>query len=121
MTNPRSEWRDTGGQRCLFLLFHGHFSEENARDAMDTICSMADKAEQQITMVWECTGMTGYDTVAREDWQMLIRDIKPKIDSVHLVSASTAIRCWAMGVCAFAGVRITAWDALDQFRGRPWR
>jgi hypothetical protein len=63
--------------------------------------------------------MTGYDTAAREDWQLLIRDIKPKIERIHLVAKSTVICSWAVLVGTFAGITITPWAALDATAGNP--
>ena len=116
--NPRPEWRDLGNRRCLLLRFDGHFSAENALDAISTISSLVEQTEGKTTMVWECTGMTSYDTAAREDWQVLIKDIKSKIESIHLVSESLAVRSWAMVVGSFAGIKITTWATLDDFHTR---
>lgn len=114
--NPRPEWRELWNQRCLLLQFDGHFSAENALDAIGTISALMEQTEGKTTMVWDCTGMTGYDTSAREDWQTLMRDIKPKIHRIHLVSESTVICSWAMLVGTFAGIKISTSAALEEFR-----
>ena len=113
--NPKIAWRDMKDQRCLFLHFDGHFSADHAQQAISVISPMVEKTEGKITMVWECSDMAGFDTAAREDWQIFIKDIRSKIERIHLVSKKIVIRSGAMVIGIFAGIKITTWAALDDF------
>jgi len=114
--NPQIEWRDVKDQRYLLMHFTGHFSADNARNAISTISPLITKAERKITMVWECTGMAGFDIAAREAWQIFIRDIKSKIEKIHLVSNKLVIRSGAVVIGIFAGIRIATWATLDEWQ-----
>ena len=116
--NPKIAWRDMRDQRCLFLHFDGHFSAENARNAIISISTMIKMTEEKIIMVWECTGMEGFDTAAREAWQNFIRDIKSKIEKIHLVSNKIVIRSGAVVVGIFAGIKIYSWATLDELNAQ---
>ena len=112
--NPTIEWRSMKDHRYLVLHFDGHFSAENARSAISTISSMVRMTEQKIIMVWECTGMAGFDIAAREAWQLFIKDISSKIEKIHLVSNKLVIRSGAVVVGIFAGIKISSWATLDE-------
>jgi hypothetical protein len=112
--NPKIEWQSMKNHRYLVLHFDGHFSAENARNAISTISSMIRMTEEKIIMVWECTGMAGFDTAARESWSIFMRDIKSKIDKIHLISNKIVIRSGAVVVGIFAGIRIASWATWDE-------
>jgi hypothetical protein len=116
MLNPTIEWRDLRNRRCLFLRFEGHLSSEDAQRAITTLSSMVGKHEGKLTMVWECTQMGGFDTEAREAWQVFIKSIKLKIEAIHLISNNVAIRSGARVVGIFAGIKVVTWAGLDEFR-----
>jgi hypothetical protein len=67
-------------------------------------------------MVWECTAMVGYDRGAREAWQVFIKNIKPKIETINLVSQNILIRTGAMVIGIFSGIKIVPWVSLDDFK-----
>jgi len=112
--NPKIEWQNMKDHRYLVLYFHGHFSAEDAQNAISTISSMIGTTEEKIIMAWECTGMTGFDIAAREAWQIFIKKIKSKIEKIHLVSDKIVIRSGAIVVGIFAGIKISSWATLDE-------
>ena len=111
--NPAIEWRNVNEKRCLFLRFDGHFSAENAQQAISTITSLVKKTAGRLTMVWECSDMAGYDTAAREAWQVFMKDMTNRTERIHLISDKVVIRSGAMVVGIFAGIKITTWARLD--------
>lgn len=113
--NPMIEWRVVKNQKCLFLSFDGHFSSDHAQHAINNIRKMIGDVDDKFTMVWECTSMGGYDAGAREYWQVFIKNIKPKIAGIHLVSPNIVIRSGAVVVGIFAGIKITSWASLGDF------
>ncbi len=112
--NPTFEWQDRKDERYLLLHFARHFSAESARDAIRTISPMIMKTEGKITMVWECSDMAGFDQAAREAWQIFVKDIKSKIERIHLVSNKLLIRSGAVVVGIFAGIKINTWAKIDE-------
>jgi hypothetical protein len=114
--NPIIEWLDIRNKRCLFLSFDKHFSSENAQSVINIIQPMIDEINGKFTMVWECSTMVGYDAGAREAWQVFIKKIKPKIESINLVSQNILIRTGAMVIGIFAGIKIVTWVSLDDFQ-----
>ena len=115
MMNPVVEWKDINNQRFLFMSFDGKLFGEDAEQAISTIPALLLGHEGKITLVWECTHMSNYDTVAREAWQSYIKEIKPRIEAVHLISNRMLIRTGAMVVGVFAGIKVIMWDSLDEF------
>jgi hypothetical protein len=114
--NPEIQWTDIKNKPHLFLRFSGRFSSEDARSAIKTIQSMVDKVDGTFTMVWECLDMIGFDAGAREAWQVFIKDVKPKIEAIHLISNNILIRTGARVVGIYAGIKILAWASLDEFQ-----
>jgi hypothetical protein len=114
--NPVIEWLDIRNKRCLLLRFDKHFSSEDAHSAINIIQPMVDDLNGKFTMVWECSIMVGYDAKAREAWQIFIKNIKPKIESINLVSKNIVIRTGAMVIGIFTGIKIVTWTSLDDFQ-----
>lgn len=102
--------------RCLFVIFDGHFSVEDAQLAISTITSMIQAEKGKLNMVWECTRMSGYDHEAREAWQDFIKGIEPRVLAIHLISKRALVRSGAMVIGIFAGIKITPWTDLEQFQ-----
>ena len=114
--NPKIEWLDIRDKRCMLLRFDKHFSSENAQSAINLLQPMIDNIHGKFTMVWECSAMVGYDTPAREAWQVFISHIKPKIETINLISQNVIIRTGAMVIGIFAGIKIVTWARLDDFQ-----
>jgi hypothetical protein len=110
------EWFDIRNKRCLLLRFDKHFSSENAQSAINILQPMIDDINGKLTMVWECSTMVGYDARAREAWQAFIKNIKPKIETINLVSQNIVIRTGAMVIGIFSGIKIVTWASLDDFQ-----
>jgi hypothetical protein len=116
--NPEIKWTDIKNKPHLFLRFSGRFSSEDARSAIKTLQPMADKVDGGFTMVWECSDMSGFDTDARESWQVFVKNIKPKIEAIHLISGNILIRTGARVVGIYAGIKIVPWTSLDAFQNQ---
>lgn len=116
--NPIIKWQNMRNQRYLLVNFDGHLSPEDAQRAIGVIHSMIDDVDGKCTMVWECTGMAGYDTGAREAWQVFMKNIKQKVEAINVVSGNVVIRTGAMVVGMFAGIKIFTWTSLDDFQNQ---
>jgi hypothetical protein len=116
MANPEVQWTDIKNKPHLFLRFIERFTSEDAQVAIRTIQPMVDKVDGRFTMVWECSDMVGFETGAREAWQVFIKNIKPKIETIHLISRNILIRTGARVVGIYAGIKIVAWASLDAFQ-----
>jgi hypothetical protein len=110
------EWLDIRNRRYLFLRFDKRFSSENAQSAINIIQPMIGDITGKFTMIWECSAMVGYDRGAREAWQVFIKNIKPKIDVINLISQNILIRTGAMVIGIFAGIKVIPWASLDAFK-----
>jgi hypothetical protein len=77
---------------------------------------MIGDGDGKFAMVWECTSMGGYEVEAKEIWQAFIKNIRQRLVAVHLITPNIVIRSGAMVIGIFAGLRITTWASLDEFR-----
>jgi hypothetical protein len=113
--NPTIEWCDIKSRRCLVLHFDRYLSEEDAQNAVSQLTSMIGPSSDKVVMVKECTRMTDYDSGAREAWQKFIKNIKSRLEAIHLVSNNFLIRIGATAIGVFAGIKIHAWADMEQF------
>lgn len=111
--NPIIEWRTIGNQRYLTLCFSGRFTSESAYHSISNLTPLIAEHEGGLAMIWECTKMIGYDLSARDAWQTFIKEFKPKIEIIHLVSNSYLIRTGAKVIGAFTGIKICSWERFD--------
>ena len=79
------------------------------------MASMIESSSSNLLMVWECTLMANYDSVAREARQKFIKDIKPKLEAIHLISNNLLIRVGASTIGMIASVKIHTWEDMEQF------
>lgn len=102
-------------QRCLVLHFNIYFTEANARQAIADLGPLLAGEGSRVTMVWECTHMTGYDQAARDLWQEFIKGLLPKVAAIHLVSQNLLIRVGGSVVGIFAGAKVSTWASFQEF------
>lgn len=112
--SPTMAWRVVQGKRCLHLRFEGRFTLEDCREALRTLAGRFREEDPPITMVWECTEMTGFDTQAREAWGRFLRANRYKIAAIHLIADKVLIRTGGMGVGVFARIPVTPWRSLAE-------
>lgn len=116
--NPTIECRMKRNKPYLFLYFEGHLSEDDTMQAIFTIISRLKECKGTTTMVWECTRMTGYDEASREMWQEFMKDIKNRLEEVHLISKNVLIRVGGSVVGMFVGMKITTWSSIEEFEAK---
>lgn len=116
--NPTIECRMERSKPYLFLYFDGHLSEDDTMEAILKIISLFKECKGKTTMVWECTRMTGYDEGSREMWQEFMKDIRTRLEEVHLISQNVLIRVGGSVVGMFAGMKITTWSSIEEFQAK---
>jgi hypothetical protein len=100
------------------MRFEGKLTTEEALSAISRLQGMVDPLDGKITLVWECTNMKGFDTAAREAWQVFIKNISSKIAAIHLITPNLLIRSGALVIGAFARLKITSWPDFSAYQAQ---
>lgn len=107
MNNPRIEWIRKGEKECLQFIFHGHFSEKAAAEAVEKWRRTFSAApEEKITLIWNCLEMNDYDHQARTLWQNACKEMKDRIDVIWVITNSLLIRMGASVISVFSSLKI---------------
>ncbi len=90
---PRIEWSKKSGRQCLKFTFGENLT---ARDAATAIVKWkaafeSKKDEKKIVLVWDCVKMKEYESDARTQWVGALKEMKPRIDSIWLITDSVLI------------------------------
>ncbi|KPK02013.1 MAG: hypothetical protein AMK71_03780 [Nitrospira bacterium SG8_35_4] len=115
--NPKIEWLMKSGKNYLKFTFKGSLSKEMAsvaikkwRDAFHL------KAEEKITLVWDCLEMEGYDTESRKSWQNALKEMKDQIETIWLITTSNVIKMGASIMGAFSTLKIRTVSTESEIR-----
>ncbi len=115
---PEVAWQEVDGQRCLVIRFAGYLAADGARVALQRVRTALAERSDGVTMVWDASDMTGYDTESRTLWQNDMDELKPRIAAIHLVARSAIIRMGAAVVGMFMRYPIRTWEGIDAVRLR---
>jgi len=113
--NPDIFWFEKSGKQCLRFDFGEQLTESEAgaaiikwREAFES------KKGQKIVLIWNCTGMRGYETGARTLWTSALKEMKSQIAQIWLISDSTFIRMGASVMGVFSSLDINSVGIEDE-------
>ena len=91
------KWDESAKAPCLVF----EFPEQLGSDVADRAIrrwreAFESRPGEQITIVWDCKAMKGYESGARRAWQDAIQEMKGRIAGIWLVSGSAFVRMGAM-------------------------
>lgn len=107
MENPKIEWIDKFGKRCLKFTFAGSFSEHDAKLGIARWReALAGKQGEKIVHIWNCLGMKDYDQQARTMWSETCKELNDHIDVIWVITNSLLIKMGATVISVFTSLNI---------------
>jgi hypothetical protein len=107
--NPRIEWSEKSGKRCLRFTFGESLTEREAEFAiMEWKRAFQSTEDESIVLIWDCTEMKEYDKEARVKWTGALDEMKSQIDTIWLISSSSIIRMGATIMSMFSSLKLKA-------------
>lgn len=103
------EWVKKAGKQCLKFTFGDNLTEADAeygikkwRDCFNS------KSGESVTLIWDCKVMTGYNSAARNQWTDALKEMKPQIDTIWLITESSIIKMGAsvMGMLSSFDIKV---------------
>lgn len=105
--NPRIEWSEKSGRQCLKFTFGERLTAKDAEVAVEEWReAFRSKTEESIILIWDCRKMKGYESDARAKWTNALKEMKPRIDTIWLISDSTLIRMGASVMSMLSSLNI---------------
>ena len=105
--SPRIEWLQNSGKQCLKFTFGKNLT---ARDATIAIvkwkAAFESKKDEKIVLIWDCVKMKEYESEARAQWVDVLKEMKPRIDSIWLITDSVLISMGASVMGMLSSINI---------------
>jgi hypothetical protein len=93
-------------EHCLRFNFKGKFSENASISASASWSEfMRHHPDQSFILIWDCSEMTGFEVNARKEWYRTMKEWKPQIKEVNVVSRNLLIRGAARVMLDFFGLK----------------
>ena len=106
--NPNIQEKTINGVSCLHFTFRDKLTEKDAVGAIEIWKDFLNTHSCKCTHVWNCLQMTGYEPMARSNWQKAMKEFKAKIGDIWLISDSNIIRTGARLLSLFTSLDIRA-------------
>jgi len=107
--NPSIEWYQKSGKQCLRFIFGEKLTEKEAEIAIqEWKAAFHSKMGEAIALVWDCREMKGYESGARAQWILALKEMKSQIDSIWLITDSAVIKLGAAMMGSFSSQNIKA-------------
>ncbi|HAA15069.1 MAG TPA: hypothetical protein DCE41_26585 [Cytophagales bacterium] len=91
----------------LLFTFQGELSKHTAHTLIHKWNNFHKQYRtRRFILIWDATGMTGYDPAARSQWQRMMKEVRDKIDKIYLVSDKRVIRLGANLMSMFSKLTI---------------
>ena len=109
------EWVTKSNKQWLKFTFKGALTIKDVEAAIvewkEAFRSVGDGS---INLIWDCRDMHGYDSAARIKWTDALKEMKPRIDKIWLVSGSSLIRMGASVIGLLTSINIKAVESEDK-------
>ena len=116
--NPSVEWSNITGDQCLRFEFGEQLTELDAVNAIaEWKEAFESKPGQKVCLIWDCRKMRGYETGARTQWTAALKEMKPQIGKVWLISESTFIRMGGAVMAMFTSLEIKPVSSESEILG----
>ena len=94
--NPKIEWQKKENVDCLRFTFKGELTEKDAEVAVkEWRETFQSKPDTPIVVIWDCLKLNGYESGARNKWTEAIKEMKPQIARIWLITESNLIKMGA--------------------------
>lgn len=102
------EMRPDIGPNHVYFTFKGKFSEAASIAATKVMCDTFEiKKDITYTFTWDCRDMTGFEPAARKAWYGCMKENKPKLAMINVISDHLLIRSAAKVMLEFFGIKST--------------
>jgi hypothetical protein len=113
--NPSLKWEQKSGKQCLKFVFDGKLTAQEAEIAiLEWKEAFRSKADEPITLIWDCRKMESYENAARAKWTNALKELKPQIGAIWLISNSPLIRMGASVMGMLSSLNIKAVNAESE-------
>lgn len=109
--NPRIDWAAVSARQCLRFTFGERLTTREAELAIaEWREAFLSKKDEAIILIWDCRKMKGYDSAARSIWTDALKEMKPQIDTIWLITDSTVVRmgAYVMGMLTSLNIKVVA-------------
>ena len=93
--NTELVWTNINDKLYLKFIFNGHFSENEAKPAIQgwkKEFALKLQPAQKTNIIWDCIGMTGFDPKVKNSWQQTLKELGPQVDDIWVISNNAIIR-----------------------------
>lgn len=96
-------WEIHRGAVFITAVFEGYLSAEEGRDSAQQFSEALQELETAF-VIFDVTGMTGYDTASRVAWQKALLPYRRRIASIELRGGNTLVQMGASVLALALGV-----------------
>jgi hypothetical protein len=100
------------GKSYIQFDFRGHLDVDAAANAITTWKELMDKPVKT-NLIYNCAGMTGFDTDARKLWQATMSGYKKQIGSIWIISSNIFILGAAKTMGVLTGFMIKVAKSIE--------
>lgn len=103
-------------KQYLQFDFPGHLDEASAANAIERWNEKMKSNNAKVSIIYNCSKMTGFDTDARRIWQDTMKAHKNQIDVIWLVSDNIFIRGAAKTMGLLTGFPIKVTKSINDIK-----
>lgn len=99
----------------LTFRFPDYLTEHDARITIGQWKQLFEKYQDKpFILIWECSEMKDYDSMARVLWQECLKELKNQFELVYLVSASKMVKAGAVLMSTFSPYTLKNVNSIDE-------
>ena len=115
---PGIIWSRQRKEPHLWFVFHGKFTTNDAEAGIEAWRGEFIALEgKSALLVWDCRKMEGYEAAARSKWMVTLKELKPQIIQIWLISHSSFIRMGASFMGMVTWLKTNAANSEEEIPG----
>jgi hypothetical protein len=103
------------GKMYIEFDFHGYLDHPSAVNGI-AIWKKLMAGEAKKDLIYNCTEMTGFDSTSRQMWQLAMKELKPRIGNIWMISTNRFILAAAKTMSLLAGFSMKTARSLDEIQ-----
>lgn len=104
------------GKPYIQFDFNGYLDHPSAAKAIETWKNLMTGSSKK-DLIYNCTEMTGFDSTSRKIWQATMKELKPKIGDIWIISTNRFILAAAKTMSLLAGFSIKTTKSIHDIKG----
>lgn len=106
---------DRPNEHCLVFTFTGKLTESATLQAVQTWSDYQKTSfERQLTHIWMCSGMTGFENAAKNAWMAQMKNERQNIKRILLVADNIVIRGAARLMSKFTDLPLEVYKSEEE-------